>query len=153
MRDEGIPLCPIERAAERHAVVTAWLTVSEMLHDLYLPGTPAGSAMESIHLAAWVFRGHVEGRPLTVAKMSHVSGLSPTTVRRKLKPLLDSKVVVRRRDGTYAMTEPRVNSPAVMAKVSKIVAVLFTSPKQIQAACNDDAMGTPRAVLEAPGAP
>jgi hypothetical protein len=50
-------------------------------------------------------------------------------------------------------SQPRRRYPGRMAKVSKIVAVQFTSPKQIQAACNDDAMGTPRAVLEAPSAP
>jgi DNA-binding transcriptional ArsR family regulator len=153
MREGGIPLCPIQRSAERHAVVSTFLTVSELLRNLYLPGTKAGAAMESVVLAAWISRGHAEGRPLTIAKLSHVSGLAPTTVRNKLKPLLAGKVVERRRDGTFAMCEARVNSPAIMRKVEKIVGMMVTAPRKIQDAANDDALGAPLDVLEAQGAP
>jgi hypothetical protein len=152
MRDEGIPLCPIERAAERHTMVSTFLDIAAKLHDLYLPDVEAGKALESVVLAAWVFRGHVEGRPLTIAKLAHVSGLSPTTVRRKLEPLITNAVVERRQDGTYAMCEPRVNNPAIMAKVSRIVASLVLAARTIEKATNADALTgtTTRAMLEAP---
>ena len=154
MGDEGIPLCEIERSAERHAVVTTWLTISEMLHDLYLPGVPTGSAVEGVHLAAMIFQGHVEKRPFTLTKLALVSGLSPTTVRRKLEPLITGGVIERRRDRTYAVCEGRVNSPVIMTKVSRIVAVLHVAPRKLEHAINRDALvGTSANLDEAQGAP
>jgi DNA-binding transcriptional ArsR family regulator len=94
-------------------VVSTFLQLARLLHDLYLPGRPSGSAMESVMIAAAIFLGYAEGRPFTVAKLAGYLGLAPTTVRNKLRPLLEGGVVERRRDGTNAMAQPRVNSPAI----------------------------------------
>jgi hypothetical protein len=91
MRKEGIPLCAIKRARERHTVVSTFLQLARLLHDVYLPGRPSGSAMESVMIAAAIFLGHVEGRPFTVAKLAGYLGLAPTTVRNKLRPLLEGR--------------------------------------------------------------
>jgi DNA-binding transcriptional ArsR family regulator len=153
MRDEGLPLCPISRATERYTVVHTFLQLVRLLHNLYLPNRPAGSSMESVAIAAAVFLGHVEGKPFTISKLSLFLGLAPTTVRRKLQPLIAGGVVERRRDGTYAMAEPRVNSPEVMAKVDRTVAVLFLSRRKIERATNQDALGATRDLEETQDAP
>jgi DNA-binding transcriptional ArsR family regulator len=140
MRAEGIPLCEIRRARERHTVVSTFLQLVRLLNNLYLPTVEPGAAMESVVIAAAIFLGHVEGRPFTVAKLAGYLGLAPTTVRRKLEPLLEAGVVVRRRDLTYAMAEPRVNSPEVMRKVDHIVATLFLASRNVQHATNLDAL-------------
>jgi DNA-binding transcriptional ArsR family regulator len=128
---------------------------SRLLHDLYLPGSAAGAAMESVHLAALVFQGHVENRPYTIAKLSYASGLAPTSVRNKLKALVEGGIVERRRDGTFAMCADRVNRPDIMRKVEKIVGTMVMTPRKIQDAANDDAMGlgAPGDVLEVQSAP
>jgi DNA-binding IclR family transcriptional regulator len=82
----------------------------------------------------------MEKRPLTVAKLAHVSGLSPTTVRRKLEPLIANGVVERRRDRTYAMALTWVNSKAIMDKVARIVAAFHVAPRHLEKATNLDAL-------------
>jgi hypothetical protein len=74
-------------------------------------------------------------------------------VRRKLEPLLEGKVAERRRDGTYAMCEARINSPITMAKVSRTVASLVLAGRAIEKATNQDALtgAMTRPVLEAAG--
>jgi DNA-binding transcriptional ArsR family regulator len=132
MRDGGIPLCAIERARERYTVVSTFLTLVRLLHDLYLPGRPPGSAIESVMIAAAIFLGHAEGKPFNVNKLALYLGLAPTTVRNKLKPLLAANVVERRSDGTYAMAEARVNAPGILRKVDHIVTVLYGSMPPIR---------------------
>jgi predicted transcriptional regulator len=62
---------------------------------LYLPGVPAASSIESVIIAATVFKGHVQGRPFTLTKLAHYLSLPRTTVRNKLKTLIAAGVVER----------------------------------------------------------
>jgi hypothetical protein len=48
---------PIKRARERLAVVNTFLTLVERLHDLYLRGVPPASSLESVIIAAAIFKG------------------------------------------------------------------------------------------------
>ena len=65
-------------------------------------------------------------------------------MRRKL---IKDGVVERRRDGTYAMALPRVNSDAIMHKVNRIVSALHVVPKAIEAAANVEALNGTSAIV------
>jgi hypothetical protein len=103
MRNEAIPLCAIKRARERHIVVSTFLQFARLLHDVYLPGRPSGSAMESVMIAAVILLGHVEGRPFTVARSPAIWGLH------------------RRRCGTAAEPAGRMTSVGSPSGASKSV--------------------------------
>jgi DNA-binding transcriptional ArsR family regulator len=139
VRSEGhLPLPPLRRSRERLAVVRTFLKLVDQLHDLYLDSTSHGLTLESVVIAATIFLGHVEGRPFNTSKLAHYTKLSRTTVRRKMQPLLKGKVVERRRDGTFAMCEPRANSDAVLVKVNRIINVLSNGVLEVQTASTVD---------------
>jgi DNA-binding transcriptional ArsR family regulator len=71
-------------------------------------------------IAATIFKGHAQGWPFTLTKLSHYLSLPRSTVRNKLKPLIAGGVVERQPDGTYVMCEQRANSDPVQGKVHRI---------------------------------
>jgi DNA-binding IclR family transcriptional regulator len=95
-----------------------------MSHSGALPGVSAASSLESVIIAATVFKGHAQGRPFTLTKLAHYLAMPRTTVRNNPKPLIAGGTVERQHDGTYVMCEPRANSDAVLTKVHRIIAAL-----------------------------
>lgn len=104
---------------ERLAICRMLIEVITIAHNTHFPGGSITTTSDALLVAAAVFIGHAEGRPMGASKIAAVLQMPHQTVLRKLAVLIENKII-HRRGNVYCMVVSGLHAPKRVAQTRRV---------------------------------
>jgi IclR helix-turn-helix domain len=116
---------------DQESLAVARLTVGLMRNTNagFFPGMRLSAAIEHYYISLAVLIGDLEGKPLTISKLSRAVGFPRSTLLRKVAVLIDLGYVER--VGRLYYTSPGVNIPRYRVILARSVRMNLNTAKKV----------------------
>ena len=120
---------PIRYQQERAAIARMLVSLFRMWADYY-SNMQLVDTIEFGFVHLFVFLGGVDNQPMSVSKLSRTTGMSCTTVVRRLQQLIERNYV-KRRGRFYHVGDGALNPENIQMSVERTTAIITRTAKEL----------------------
>jgi len=132
-KGESLPVqtaVAVPRARDRLAIAETFAGIVRLTKESYVRrGWPHTCAADTIYIQSALYLAHRRERPLSLQKLSEITGAPRATILRRLAPAMASGMVYKKQ-GTYQIAERFISAP--MLDLDKACAIIRRAAAIIQ---------------------